>query len=275
MTTCSGFHTHSRYKNRPKCCDAFRSSNNKVGTISRQLLNPPRARTIADSGESVHRWNCRGRLRQALGGEFRHDPFGQGLTQFHSPLIEAVDVPDAALGEHLVFVQGDKLPEHKRAQPWGQDRIGGSVAVHGAMRDQLFRAAFGAQFIGVLTEGQGLALSEKVGHEQVLVAAERAGGAGEADEIAGHRFGALVQQLIKGMLTIGAGLAPDQRPGLAAGDPAAAPIGGLAVALHIELLQVIGKAAERLTVREYRVAFHGLEVVVPDPEQAQDHRPWR
>src|SRR4051794_36704072 len=60
--------------------------------------------------------------------ELGQDLAGELLAQLHAPLVEAVDVPDDALDEDLVLVEGDQ-----RAQPVGgelavEDRVGGPVA---------------------------------------------------------------------------------------------------------------------------------------------------
>src|SRR6185436_2304482 len=49
------------------------------------------------------------RLRLAL--ELRDDPLGQHLAQLDAPLVEGVDLPDRALGEDAVLVEGDELAE--------------------------------------------------------------------------------------------------------------------------------------------------------------------
>ena len=36
--------------------------------------------------------------------ELRDNALRQHLAQFHAPLIERIDVPDDALGEHVVFL---------------------------------------------------------------------------------------------------------------------------------------------------------------------------
>ncbi len=47
---------------------------------------------------------------------------------------------------------------------------------------------------------------------------------------------------------------------------------GLAVALHVELLQVVGKLGQVVVVGEDGLGLGAEEVVVPDPDQAQEHR---
>ena len=53
-------------------------------------------------------------LRRRLAFEFRDDALGERFAKFDTPLIEGVDVPDDALGEDVVFVEGDELAEHSQ-----------------------------------------------------------------------------------------------------------------------------------------------------------------
>ena len=95
----------------------------------------------------------------------------------------------------------------------------------------------------------------------------RVGGIGEGDEVGRNHHSALVQQLIEGMLAVGAGLAPEDLTGVG-GHGAAVPADMLAVGLHGELLQVGREAVQVLAVRQHGVALGTEEVDVPDIEQA-------
>lgn len=57
-----------------------------------------------------------------------NDALCKHLAEFHAPLVEGVDVPDTALSEDLVLIQGDELAQ----QVWGQlgreNRVGGMVS---------------------------------------------------------------------------------------------------------------------------------------------------
>ena len=95
----------------------------------------------------------------------------------------------------------------------------------------------------------------------------RVGGIGEGNEIGRDHHGALVQQLVEGVLTVGAGLAPEDLTGVG-GHGAAVPADMLAVGLHGELLQVGRETMQVLAVRQHGVALGTEEVDVPDVEQA-------
>ena len=93
---------------------------------------------------------------------------------------------------------------------------------------------------------------------------------GRSEEIAGDELGALVDELIEGVLPIGAGLSPDNWAG-APGDRFAITINALAVAFHIPLLKVGGKAVQVLVVGEDGVSLGVVEVVVPDAKEGKGH----
>ena len=92
-----------------------------------------------------------------------------------------------------------------------------------------------------------------------------------ADEVAGDDLGALVDELVEGVLAVRAGLAPDDRAGLVIGDLLAVAIHGLAVGLHVALLEVGREAGHVLVVREDGLGLVAVEVVVPDADEGEDH----
>src|SRR5476651_2168650 len=75
--------------------------------------------------------------------EFGQDRLGQLLAEFDAPLVEGVDVPDDALRENLVLVEGNENSERFRRQLGEQDRVGGTVAVENLVRDQFFQRVAG------------------------------------------------------------------------------------------------------------------------------------
>jgi len=110
-------------------------------------------------------------VREAL--QLGEDLCGEDLAEFHSPLVEAVDVPDGSLGEDGVFVEGDELAEDGGGERVGEDDVRRAVALEDAVRDEPFGRALGADLLGGLAEGECLGLGEDVGHQHVVVAAER------------------------------------------------------------------------------------------------------
>ncbi len=68
-------------------------------------------------------------LEFSVGLQFRKDLHGQLLTQFNTPLVVAVDVPDHALGEDLVFVHGDEGAQTFRRNVVHHDGVDGLVVL--------------------------------------------------------------------------------------------------------------------------------------------------
>ena len=81
----------------------------------------------------------------------------------------------------------------------------------------------------------------------------------------------LVQQLVERVLGIGARLAPDHR-GRGALHRFATAAHGLAVALHLQLLEVRGQAVQMLVVGQHRMIRGTQEVAVPDSCKCQQDR---
>ena len=92
----------------------------------------------------------------------------------------------------------------------------------------------------------------------------------EGDEVSRNQVRTLMDQLIEGMLSVGACLAPEDLAGLG-GNRGTIPTRALAVGLHGQLLQVGWEAVEVLVVRQDRVALSAEEVVVPDIDEAHQH----
>src|SRR5437867_12826618 len=101
--------------------------------------------------------------------------------------------------------------------------------------------------------------------------AERVQRLTEADEIAGDQLRALVNKLVKRVLSIRTGLAPVDGAGLIV-HTRAVERDGLAVALHRQLLKVSGKPFEILIVRQHGHGLRAEEVVVPYAEQPHERR---
>src|ERR1700685_2087231 len=90
----------------------------------------------------------------------------------------------------------------------------------------------------------------------------------KSEQIARDQFGSLMNELVKRVLPIGARLAPDDGPSLIIYRLA---VEGyvLAVAFHLELLQVGGKALEIIRVGQDSDGLRPEKIVVPDSKQAQ------
>src|ERR1700722_6385336 len=105
--------------------------------------------------------------------ELRYDALRERLPELDTPLIERVYIPDGALREHAVFVQGDQFPEILGGQPVGQDGIRRTVAFEHAVRYQPIRRALGFHLFRRLAERKRLGLRENVRQKNIVVPAER------------------------------------------------------------------------------------------------------
>src|SRR3989442_9653719 len=188
--------------------------------------------------------------------ELRDDALGQYLPQLDSPLIERVDVPDDALGEHAVLVERDELSKRFRRQPLGEDRVRRTIALEDPVGNECVRRALGRDLLARLAKRQRLGLREYVRQQHVVVPSERVQTAGEGDEVAGDETSPLMYQLVEGMLPVRSWFSPIDGPGRV-GDFGALARDMLSIALHRQLLQVRGKALSALLIVQQA---HGIGV---------------
>ena len=154
-------------------------------------------------------------LRFRLALKLRDDALGEHFAQLDAPLVERIDVPDHALREDTVLVKRDEHAENFRRQPLGEDRVRRTVAFEDSVGHEPVRRALGFDLLGRLAECQCLGLGENVRQKYVMVAAERLERLGERDEVTWDKPGPLMDQLVEGVLAVGAGFAPVNRTGLA------------------------------------------------------------
>ena len=212
-------------------------------------------------------------------GKFRKDLLGELLAEFNTPLVVTVDVPDNALGEDLVFVHGDEGTERFRRNVVHHDGVGRLVAfehlVRGEECDFLFALAVLAEFFLGLGERlavhQGFGLCKEVAEQLLVVVADLVVAVCRGDEVARNHLGALVDELVEGVLAVGTRFAPEDRTRLVV-HALAVTVNGLAVRFHVCLLEVGGEAVEVLVVREHGVAGSAEEVVVPNADEGEDDR---
>ncbi len=212
-----------------------------------------------------------GQLGLGLALELGDDLLRQHLAELDAPLIEGVDLPDRALREHAVLVERHQLAQRGRRQAIYHDGVGGAIALEHAVRNEPIGRAFRFHLLGRLAEGERRRLREHVGEQQVVMAPERVERLREGDEVAGNEPGALMDQLIERVLAVGAGLAPVDRSGRMR-DRLAVERHVLAVALHGQLLEIGRETLEILLVGQHCDGLCAEEVVVPDADEAHEHR---
>jgi hypothetical protein len=116
--------------------------------------------------------------------QFINDYFRQLFSQFHTPLIECIDIPQAGLHESAVFIQGEQLPEHVGCQAVIEDGCAGTVA--GKMPP-------GFTSNGVPAKHQGFSLGQTIGNQFELVPGMTAVGVHTGQEFHRNVSGTLVQ----------------------------------------------------------------------------------
>ena len=190
-------------------------------------------------------------------------PWASDLAELHAPLVERIDAPDDALDENLVLVERDQTRRDRAGSRASMQDDGARMI---ARMNLVRREAHG---LGVRHAGgrssartsssraasrKGFRLGQHVGEAgQVLFLRAGLDASHRRDEVRAERRGALVQQLEKRMLGIGARLAPDHGARLPRHRPAVARH-ALAVAFHLELLQEGRQSVQPLRVR---AASHG------------------
>src|SRR5215813_1889030 len=117
------------------------------------------------------------------------------------------------------------------------------------MRKQPVRCAFLLHLLHCLAESECFRLGEDIRDQHVMMVVQGVQRVGERDEIGGNELGSLVDELVKGVLTVGSWLAPVDRTSLIIylssiyGDV-------LAVALHRQLLEIGREALKVLLIRK-------------------------
>src|SRR5215831_12666554 len=108
------------------------------------------------------------------------------------------------------------------------------VTLEHAMRHEPVRHAFRFRLLGSLAECQRFGLSQDIGDEHVMMAAERIGRVREGDKVTRNEPGSLVDQLIKGVLPVRPWFSPIDRTSVK-GNLLPIEIYVFAVALHGQL----------------------------------------
>ena len=129
-------------------------------------------------------------------------------------------------------------------------------------------------FLGLgegLTVHQGFGLCKEVAEQLLVMVADLVVAVCRGDEVARNHLGALVNQLVEGVLAVRTRFAPEDRTRLVV-DAQGIAVNGLAVGFHVGLLEVGGQAVQVLVVREHRVAGSAEEVVVPYADEGEDNR---
>ena len=138
---------------------------------------------------------------------------GKLLAKLNAPLVERVKPPDRALDKHDVLVERDELAHRVRVELDAKDGRSRAVAGEAARRHHPLGRTLRANLIGGLTKGKRLGLGEEVGEEQLvhvlLAVLGRVGRVHKGDEVRRDEVRSLVNELVEGVLAVGARLAPE------------------------------------------------------------------
>ena len=211
--------------------------------------------------------------------QLRQDAVRQLFTQLYAPLIEAVDIQNSALGEDLVLIQCNQRAQAIWRDRSQQDGVGWAVTfkhlewhdVRHVRRRFTGHSKLFFHFRSRFTKGQRLGLSKEVRHQFGVVITQRIMAHRWRDKVTRDHLGALVDQLIERVLTVGTRLTPDNRAGLVIHRLTVA-IHILTVGLHVALLEVSRKTVHVLIVWQNRFSFSAIEIVVPQANQRQQYR---
>ena len=118
---------------------------------------------------------------------------------------------------------------------------------------------------------QGLALREAIGDQKIVMMPVSVGRRRRDKEVQGNDLRALMDELEEGVLAVGAGLAPHHRAGRRVARRAV-ELDMLAVALHLQLLEIGGEAPEPLVVWDHAVRRVPEDVAVPAAEEPHQDR---
>ena len=189
-------------------------------------------------------------------------------------MVETVDAPNHALHKHFVFIHRHQAAHGFRVDFVQQNHVGGAVAAEGFVRHQGFdllgRQAlllqFGARFFGGFAAHKRFRLRKHVGKQDFVMAGQVAALFQAGNQINRRDVRALVQQLEKGVLTVNAGFAPNNRAGFG-GHGRAVALHLFAVGFHVELLDEFGQAVQVLVVWRDDVAAAAVKIDIPNTEQ--------
>ena len=180
-----------------------------------------------------------------------------------------------------MLVQRDQLAEGEGVEPRQQQRgvVGRSPGKTrcGASRGDLGRIGALAAVISAADLRRGRPRSSASAWAKALAASVRWlsawawSGRAARMKSQGTGRGALVHQLHEAVLRVGAGLAEQDRAGVPSGR-GAGQRHVLAVALHLELLEMRRQPPQPVVVGQHAVRRAAQRVDVPDPDQPEQHR---
>ena len=166
------------------------------------------------------------------------------LAQLYTFLVEAVKVPCEALEHDLVLEMGKDRAYRFRSELIADDDAGRSVACEELISVLIVLAACKCHDLCCHICTELLLAGAVLDHNICLSLALL-----KADELKRNDVGALVEQLVEGMLSVGTRLTEDHRTCLIIHRLSVA-VYALAVGFHIKLLQMCRETAQSLGIRK-------------------------
>ena len=117
---------------------------------------------------------------------------------------------------------------------------------------------------------QRLSLSNRVDHQTLVVCPQILSPIAQRNKLHRNDIRALVKHLKEGMLAIGSGLTPNNGGGW---NPQFVPMArhALAIALHLQLLEISRQAAQAMAIRCNTTTAEAAKVAIPYIQQPQAH----
>mmetsp|Transcript_198 Transcript_198/g.622 ORF Transcript_198/g.622 Transcript_198/m.622 type:complete len:338 (-) Transcript_198:545-1558(-) len=203
----------------------------------------------------------------------------QFLAKLNPPLIIGIDAQNDPFHKNAMLIKRDDLAQRERIKLGINQRCRRTIARKNAVRRlplQVGSVERICDFDTGLIQGpaphQGLRLGQAIGHQQRVVVGQFGFmPLGGDHEFTGDHRRALVDQLIKSVLAIGAGRAPHHGAAVhRQGQPIHAH--GLAVRFHLKLLQIGRQLPQALIIGQHRARRITTNLPVPHAHQRQHQR---
>ena len=152
--------------------------------------------------------------------QLRHYLFRKLFAELNAPLIEAEYIPYDTLCKYLVFVHGNKASQCSRCELFEENRVRWFVSFKGAIWPKpldLFPVftlleKIGKDFFFPFADHEPFGLREKVREQDRMMLAYGVVADCRGKKVRRYQLCALMDKLVERMLSICAGLAPDDRP---------------------------------------------------------------
>ena len=137
------------------------------------------------------------KFRFRISFQFRDNSLSQDLAQFHSPLVERINVPYDTLGEYDVLIKSNQHSKYLWCKLFGKNCIGRPVTIKYLMGSKPFRCSFGSYLFKSFAESQCLSLGEYICHKNIMVPSDGIHRFSKSNKVTWYQSCTLVYQLVK------------------------------------------------------------------------------